>query len=49
MNEHVTLPFIKISNQFKYSTTLAVTGAVRGTSREKIYQELGFESLQKNC
>ena len=25
---------------------LAITGAIRGTSREKIYQELGLESLQ---
>ena len=23
------------------------TGAIRGSSREKLYQELGFESLQK--
>ena len=26
---------------------MAITGAVRGTSTEKIYQELGFESLQQ--
>ena len=26
---------------------MAITGAVRGTSREKLYQELGFESLQQ--
>ena len=25
---------------------MAITGAIRGTSREKIYQELGLESLQ---
>ena len=25
---------------------LAITGAIRGTSREKIYLELGLESLQ---
>ena len=31
----------------QYNTALAITGAVRGTSREKIYQELGFESLQQ--
>ena len=30
-----------------YNAALAITGAVRGTSREKIYQELGFESLQQ--
>ena len=25
---------------------LAITGAIRGTSKEKLYQELGLESLQ---
>ena len=28
---------------------LAITGAVRATSREKLYQESGFESLQQRC
>ena len=32
------------SNQ--YNATLAITGAIRGTSREKLYQELGLESLK---
>ena len=27
----------------QYNTALAITGAVRGTSKEKLYQELGFE------
>ena len=31
----------------QYNAALAVTGAVRGTSREKLYQELDFESLRK--
>ena len=30
----------------QYNTVLAITGAIRGTSKEKLYQELGFESLQ---
>ena len=30
----------------QYSACLAITRAIRGTSREKIYQELGLESLQ---
>ena len=30
----------------QYNATLAITGAIRGTSREKLYQELGLESLQ---
>ena len=31
----------------QYNAALAITGVVRGTSREKLYQELGFESLQQ--
>ena len=31
----------------QHNAALAITGAVRGTSREKLYQELGFESLQQ--
>ena len=31
----------------QYNATLAITGAVRGTSGEKLYQELGFESLHQ--
>ena len=30
----------------QYNASLAITGAIRGTSREKLYNELGFESLQ---
>ena len=33
----------------QYNAALAITGAIRGTSKEKIYQELGFESLQQRC
>ena len=29
----------------QYKVALAITGAIKGFSREKIYQELGFESL----
>ena len=31
----------------QYNAALAITGAIRGTSREKLYQELGLESPQK--
>ena len=31
----------------QYNAALAITGARRGSSREKLYQELGFESLQQ--
>ena len=35
----------KLEN-FQCNASLAMTGAIRGTSKEKLYQELGFESLQ---
>ena len=31
----------------QYNATPAITGAIRGTSSEKLYQELGLESLQQ--
>ena len=31
---------------FQYNVCLALTGAIRGTSKEKIYQNLGLESLR---
>ena len=30
----------------QYNAALAITGAIRGASREKPYQELGLESLK---
>ena len=30
----------------QYNAALAITGAIRGISRDKIYKELGLESLQ---
>ena len=29
----------------QYNAALAITGAIKGTSQQKIYNELGFESL----
>ena len=29
----------------QYNATLAITGAIRGTSSEKLFEELGLESL----
>ena len=29
----------------QYNAALAITDAIRGTSKQKFYQELGFESL----
>ena len=31
----------------QYNAALAITGTVRGTTREKLYQERGFEYLQQ--
>ena len=31
----------------QYNACLAITGAIHGSSREKLYQEIGFESLQQ--
>ena len=31
----------------QYNAYSAITGTIRGSSREKIYQEPGFESLQQ--
>ena len=39
-------PFIKKWSQYN-NAALAITGTIRSTSREKIYQELGLESLRK--
>ena len=30
----------------QYNAQLAITGVIRGTSKEMFYQELGLESLQ---
>ena len=40
------LSFQQKLESIQYRACLAITGAIRGISREKIYQELGLESLQ---
>ena len=30
-----------------YNAALAITGAIRGTSKEKLYDELGLETFEK--
>ena len=32
--------------KIQYNACIAITGAIRGTSKENIYQELGLESLK---
>ena len=35
--------------KIQYNCCIAITGAIRGASKEKIYQELGLESLESRC
>ena len=41
-NDH----FCSSVERVQYNAALAITGAIKGTSQQKIYQELGFESLR---
>ena len=38
--------FHKYLESIQYSAPIAITGAIRGTSSEKLFQELGLESLK---
>ena len=42
----IIILFIKKLESIQYNAALAKTGALRGTFREKLYQELDLESLQ---
>ena len=33
----------------QYKACVAITGAIQGTSRERLYRELGLESLSDRC
>ena len=39
--------FSKKRESVRYNTALAITGAVKDSSREKLYQELGLEHLYR--
>ena len=39
--------FYQKMESIQYNAALAITGAIRGSSRENLYQELGLESLQQ--
>ena len=43
-NPNTTNIYNKIES-LQYNAALAITGAIRGSSKEKLYQELGFEHL----
>ena len=38
--------FHKSLESLQYSAAIAITGAIRGTSSEKLFQELGLETLK---
>ena len=42
----VTFSFHQRLESLQYNAALAITGAIRGTSKEKLYIELRLESLQ---
>ena len=44
-DEGYNVSFHQKIESIQYNAALAITGAIRGTSKEKLYHELGFESL----
>ena len=41
-----TIPVCHKTEPVEYNSALAITGASKGTGKEKLYQELGLESLK---
>ena len=46
-NQTFNMSFRQKIKTIQYNAALAITGAIRGSSREKLYQELGLETLQQ--
>ena len=46
-DQHYNNSFHQKLESIQYNAALAITGAIRGSSREKLYQELGLESLKQ--
>ena len=46
-DQALNMSFHQKLESVQYNACLAITGAIRGTSREKLYQELGLESLER--
>ena len=46
-DQHYNNSFHQKLESIQYNAALAITGPIRGSSREKIYQELGLESLKQ--
>ena len=45
-DQHENGSVINKLEQVQYNATLAITGAIKCTSRSKLYKELGLESLE---
>ena len=43
------MSFHRKLESIQYNADLAITGDIQGTSKEKLYQEPGLESLQFRC
>ena len=46
-DQHYNSSFHQKLESIQYKAALAITGDIRGSSREKLYQELGLESLKQ--
>ena len=46
-DQHYNNSFHQKLESIQYNAALAITGAIRGSSREKLYQKLGMESLKQ--
>ena len=46
-DQNFNMSFQQKMETIQYNAALAITGAIRGSSREKLYQELGLETLQQ--
>ena len=47
IHQSFNMSFQQKMEAIQYNAALAITGAIRGSSREKLYQELGLETLQQ--
>ena len=45
-DQHYNNSFHQKLESVQYNAALAIAGAIRGSSREKLYQKLGLESLK---
>ena len=46
-NPAMQLFVIELNQYNQYNAALAIKGTIRGTSKEKQYQELGFEAMEE--